>query len=258
MHEIIGFTSFLFLGFTLGAVGAGGSIIAIPILNHLFKIPFIEATSYSLILVGITSLIGIFLNKKNVDFVKISFFAIPSIITIFLFRYYLIDLIPKMIFEIDTNNILSIFLSILITYVGYLLFNNKKNNIEEKSPDAPKGKIIITAIITAIIMGLLGVGGGFIIVPSLILYLKFSSNNAKTASLIIISLNTLIAFTADILSGNISLDIKFIAISIIISGLGMMLGTYLSKYISNNYLKRAFGIFMLLLGPFLILKTFYN
>lgn len=258
MLEIIGFTSFLFMGFTLGAIGAGGSIIAIPILTNLFQIPFIDATSYSLILVGITSLIGIFLNKKNVDFTKIYIFAIPSIITIFLYRYYFLKYIPKMIFGIDTNKILSIFLSILITYVGYILLNSNKGDLDYKKSEVSKYKIVITAIITAIIMGLMGVGGGFIIVPSLILYLKFSSNNAKTASLIIISLNTLIAFTTDIFSGNISLDMKFISISIIISGLGIMLGTYLSKYISNNYLKRAFGIFMLLLGPFLILKTFYN
>lgn len=256
MLELLGFFAFLFMGFTLGAIGAGGSIISLPIIIHLFHIPFLEATSYSLILVGVTSLIGTFANKNKVDFRKISIFALPSLITIFLFRYYIIDLIPEMIFGIDSNKILSIFLSILITYVGYILFASKKEENQKSIAESTNVKIIVTAIFTAIIMGLVGVGGGFIIVPSLMFFLKFNSKDAKSASLIIISLNSLIAFAADISSGNIVFDIKFLLLSLFISSLGIKLGIYSSSFISNNYLKRAFGIFMLLLGPLLIIKSF--
>ena len=254
MLEMVGYISFLFMGFILGTIGAGGSIISIPILIYLFQKPFFAATTYSLLIVGITSLIGILINNRNVNYRKITIFAIPSIITIFLMRYYIIKLIPSTLFALDINKILTILLGILITFVGYLILVNKIQKKQSTKLSNSYIKIILISIITAMIMGLLGVGGGFIIVPSLIQFLQFENKEAITSSLIIISTSSMVGFAGDIAKSHIELDLIFVSLSILISISGIILGRYLHSLLSTEGTKKLFASFMLVFGPLLALN----
>jgi uncharacterized membrane protein YfcA len=219
---------------------------------------YITATTYSLLIVGTTSLIGIFFNKEKANLKQTMIFAIPSIVTMFIFRYYITKNLPEKIYNIDTNNILNTTLSILIIYLGYVLFLSKTNIKTKTKKSISYSNIVFTSILTSIVMGLMGVGGGFIIVPSLILFLDFDAKKAKSASLIIIALNAFIGSSVDVVFRNFALDIKFLLYSTLLSVLGIALGIFSSSFLNSKSTTKFFGLFMLLLGPILILKSIFQ
>jgi uncharacterized membrane protein YfcA len=95
--EIIGYTAAVLIGISLGLIGGGGSILTVPVLVYLFGVDVFLATEYSLFIVGISSLAGSvsYFKKGLVNFKMAFVFGIPSVISIFLTRIYLLPLIPE-------------------------------------------------------------------------------------------------------------------------------------------------------------------
>ena len=105
--EIIGFLFALFIGITLGLVGAGGSILTITVLVYILQISPTLSTTYSLFIVGITSLVGSidYFRKGLVDLQKGLFFSFPAFIMVFLMRKFVMPRIPEIVYQSATFSV---------------------------------------------------------------------------------------------------------------------------------------------------------
>ena len=102
--EIAGYIASLFIGVSLGLIGGGGSILTVPVLVYLFAISPPTAISYSLFIVGFTSLVGAYNNYRKglVNFKTVLLFGSSSITTVFIARKFIIPLLPKVFFKIGS------------------------------------------------------------------------------------------------------------------------------------------------------------
>ncbi len=263
--EIIGFIASLFIGISLGLIGGGGSILTVPVLVYLFSINPVLSTSYSLFVVGSTSLVGAFNNYRK-GFVQIKtalLFGLTSITTVFLTRKFLIPAIPKTFgrigsFEITQAIITMILFAILMVIAAAAMIKSKpvaENKIIPENSKINLLKLSAYGFAIGLATGLLGAGGGFLLIPTLVLLVKLPMKEAVGTSLFIIALNSLIGFTGDL--GHFIIDWFFLLKITGIAIVGIFIGGFLSKKISGNKLKKGFGWFVLAMGIYIIVKELF-
>lgn len=255
--EILGYVGALFIGLVLGLTGGGGSILTVPILVYLMNINPVTATAYSLFIVGTTSTFGAIQNyRKNLVDIKNGFiFAIPSFIAVYLTRKYIVPEIPKVIIEspflITKNTFLMLFFAVIMVFGALSVLKKKSQNTNSEE----KRNLILIGIQTftiGIIIGLVGAGGGFLIIPSLILFAKLPMRKAVGTSLFIIAMNSLVGFIGDV--QNLVIDWTFLLTFSAISVVGIFIGIYLTKYTNESQLKKIFAYFVLLMAAIILLK----
>jgi uncharacterized membrane protein YfcA len=256
--EIIGYIASIFIGITLGLIGAGGSILTVPIMVYLFQIKPELATAYSLFIVGISAGVGAFQNYKE-GFLKPKMaldFAMPSIFTLIITRYWLLPLIPNEIvqiggFLITKNLLIMVVFAVLMIFASYPMI--RQNKAQTISASSSPFKLIILGIIVGIITGFLGAGGGFMIIPALVLFGRLEMKTAIGTSLLIICINTLIGFTGDLIRG-VELDFKLLLTITFFALAGIFIGNRLAVKIPGKKLKPIFGWFVLIMGTYIIIK----
>ncbi|WP_010228488.1 sulfite exporter TauE/SafE family protein [Gillisia marina] len=258
--EILGYFGALVIGLVLGLIGGGGSILTVPILVYLLAINPITATAYSLFVVGITSLVGAIKNfkRKLVDFRTAFVFAVPAFIAVYLTRMYLVPAIPDHLFnifglEITKNIGIMLFFAIImvVSAISMILDKNGDNDIDGKvTYNYPL--IVIEGVGVGLLTGIVGAGGGFLIIPALVLLAKLPMKKAVATSLLIIAIKSLIGFIGDI--QNMEIDWIFLLIFSGLSIIGIFAGIYLSKFIDGKKLKKSFGWFVLVMGVYIIWK----
>jgi uncharacterized membrane protein YfcA len=255
--EILGYVGALFIGLVLGLTGGGGSILTVPILVYLMSINPVTATAYSLFIVGTTSTFGAIQNyRKNLVDIKNGFiFAIPSFIAVYLTRKYIVPRIPDIILEapilITKNTFLMLFFAVIMIFGALSVLKKKSQDTNNEE----KRNLILIGIQTftiGIIIGLVGAGGGFLIITSLILFAKLPMRKAVGTSLFIIAMNSLVGFIGDV--QNLIIDWRFLISFSILSVVGIFIGMYLTKYTNENQLKKIFAYFVLLMAAVILLK----
>ncbi len=255
--EILGYVGALFIGLVLGLTGGGGSILTVPILVYLMSINPVTATAYSLFIVGTTSTFGAIQNyRKNLVDIKNGFiFAIPSFITVYLTRKFIVPRIPEIIIEspilITKDTFLMLFFAVIMVFGALSVLKKKTQNTNNEE----KRNLILIGIQTftiGIIIGLVGAGGGFLIIPSLILFAKLPMRKAVGTSLFIIAMNSLVGFIGDV--QNLEIDWMFLLIFSAISVVGIFTGMYLTKYTNESQLKKIFAYFVLVMAAIILLK----
>lgn len=262
--EILGYFGALLVGVVLGLIGGGGSILTVPVMVYLFAINPVVATGYSLFVVGTTALFGAIRNmkKKMVDFKTALVFATPAFIAVFLTRRYLLPAIPENLFSIGnfifTKDIaIMIFFAIVMLVASITMIKNKRPAPEEGAQiEYNYPLIIVQGIFLGFVTGAVGAGGGFLIIPALVLLAKMPMKKAVATSLLIIAVNSLIGFTGDIFT--LKIDWKFLLIFTAISILGIFVGIKLGTFINGKKLKKGFGWFVLLMGTYIICKEVSN
>ena len=256
--EILGYVGALFIGLVLGLTGGGGSILTVPILVYLMSINPVTATAYSLFIVGTTSTFGAIQNyRKNLVDIKNGFvFAIPSFIAVYLTRKYIVPEIPKIIIEspilITKETFLMLFFAVIMIFGALSVLKKKSQEINNEE----KRNLILIGIQTftiGFIIGLVGAGGGFLIIPSLILFTKLPMRKAVGTSLFIIAMNSLVGFIGDM--QNLVIDWVFLLTFSAISVVGIFIGMYLTKYTNESQLKKIFAYFVLLMAAIILLKA---
>lgn len=261
MH-MAGYIASLFIGITLGLIGGGGSILTVPVLVYLFGVPPVLATSYSLFIVGATSLIGGFNSwrKGLVDFKTTFLFGITSILTVFVIRKLVIPNIPE---DIVAGNIHVKFSVLTMVLFGLLMLGASFSMIANKITDHPGGNkknvgiLILCGTGIGLVTGFLGAGGGFLLIPALVLLLHLPMKKAVGTSLFIIALNSLTGFAGDI--GHHQTDWLFLLTVSAIAVAGVFAGGLFSKKINDEKLRKVFGWFVLAMGIYIILKeTFFR
>ena len=259
--EIVGYIAALFIGITLGLIGSGGSILTVPVLVYLFGVDAVMATSYSLFIVGLTSAFGSFsyLKRKMIDGKVVALFGIPSIISVILTRNYVVPAIPDSIVQIGglqiTKDVLMLLLfGLLMIAAAYGMIKNKKPlpNAVTEAVSINWTLLVAHGFFVGFITGLIGVGGGFLIIPALVMLLKIPMKDAVGNSLVIIAANSFIGFFNSHNHDEINWYLLFTIASLSICGI--FIGIRLSKNMDGLKLKPAFGWFVLCMGVFIILR----
>lgn len=267
MGEVLGYVAAIAVGLVLGMIGAGGGILTVPIMVYLMKVNPVTATVYSLFIVGSTTFIGALTYIRNglINFKASLAFAIPSLISIFITRKFILPSIPDVVIKNESiiftkDKAILIFFAIimLLSSISMILGNVKEKNLNE--PMHTKFYVILFfyGIFVGLITGLVGAGGGFLIVPALVLLAKIPVKSAIGTSLLIISANSLSGFIGD-LTGNYTIDWKLLLIFLGFAVVGILIGSYLTKFVSGKNLKKSFGWFVLVMGIYIIVREiFFN
>jgi uncharacterized protein len=263
--EVMGYIAALIVGISLGLIGGGGSILTVPVLVYLFGLNPLLSTSYSLFVVGSTSLVGAFNNYLK-GFVRIKtalLFGLSSITTVYLTRKFLIPLIPENIgtvsgFQVTAAIVTMVLFAILMVVAAISMIREHKQKtknsvIENRKVNIPK--LLMYGVAIGVATGFLGAGGGFLLIPTLVLLVKLPMKDAVGTSLLIIALNSLIGFTGDI--GHFAMNWIFLIKITIISIAGIFVGGLIGKKIPGDKLKKGFGWFVLVMGIYILTKEIF-
>ena len=263
--EVLGFFLAALVGISLGLIGGGGSILTVPILVYIMGISPVLATSYSLFIVGTTSLVGAF-NYYRIGLVNIKtalLFGVSSITTVFITRKIFVPSIPVILytkgqFAITQSMATMVLFAVLMLFASFSMFRDSRLAVPgkiDKSLHTPILKLLLMGILIGLATGFLGAGGGFLLIPSLVLILKMPMKTAVGTSLLIIALNSLIGFTGDL--GHFTIDWKQLLFLTLIAITGIFAGGFLSKRIDGQKLKKAFGWFVLTMGSYILIKELF-
>lgn len=259
--EIAGYLASILIGVALGLIGGGGSILTVPVLVYLFQINMVLATAYSLFIVGLTSAVGSvsYFKKGLVDVKTALIFGAPSIAAVFATRKWILPAIPTEVFElgghiITKSTLMMLLFAILMVAASYSMI--KKGKPTETATAGPREfnypVIILEGAVVGILTGLVGAGGGFLIIPALVVLSKLPMKQAVGTSLVIIAAKSLIGFFGE--SPETQIDYIFLSKISAFSIAGIFIGTHLSKKIDGAKLKPAFGWFVLIMGIYIIIK----
>ena len=263
INQITGFALAILVGITLGLIGSGGSILTVPIMVYIIGINPVLATAYSLFVVGSSALVGGIKKAKQqlVNFKMVFIFGIPTLFSVFMTRKYIVPNIPNQILNINNFAITkSLFLMVLFAFVmilASLTMIKSQKEILKAEKIATKINyllILILGISIGLLAGFVGAGGGFLIVPSLVVFAKIPMKTAVGTSLFIIALQSLIGFLGDT---STLIDWNFLLTFTSFAIVGIFIGDYLSKKIDASKLKTGFGWFVLAMGILIIFKEFF-
>lgn len=265
MFEILGYLSALLIGVILGVMGGGGSIITVPVLVYIMHYSPVVATGYSLFVVGSTSAVGAAMYwRRGLVQVKTAIsFGIPTALAVYLTRQFLVPAIPDVMFKVGAFAITkSLFLMLLFAVLMILASismirkrKDKEAEEEKKTLELNYFGIILQGLAIGLLTGLVGVGGGFMIVPALVILLGIDMKVAVGTSLMIMAANSLTGFLGDIFTSTIEWDFLLIFASISIAGI--FIGNAISKKVDGANLKYGFGWFVLAMGFFIIINELW-
>ncbi len=263
--EILGYIGALLMGLVLGLIGGGGSILTVPILVYLFAIDAVLATTYSLFIVGASSFVGsyTYVKQQSIQWRMVLLFGLPSLISVYFTRMFILPIIPTIIWQTDgfvlTKSFLMLFIFAILMILTAFTMITKKQVSNVSTSEIGKFNyplIFMEGILLGFITGLVGAGGGFLIIPVLVLMANLPMKQAVGTSLAIITLKSLIGFITDLYSG-VAIDWVFLGSISSLAIIGILLGSNLSKKVSNEKLKPIFGYFVLSMGFFILIKEIF-
>ncbi|MGB0888558.1 MAG: sulfite exporter TauE/SafE family protein [Vicingaceae bacterium] len=261
--EIIGYIAAILVGLSLGLIGGGGSILTVPILVYLLGVEAADtAPAYSLFIVGTASLIGASIKYKEgfVDMKTAVIFGLPAIFAVYFTRRVLVPAIPDEIFTIEnfifTKRIFVMGLFAVLMILASVSMIKGRKDVEQTQPQKFNYPLIlIEGILVGIITGLVGAGGGFIIIPALVMLSKLSMKKAVGTSLVIIAAKSLFGFLGDL--SVITIDWQLLLIFTALAVAGIFIGNKLSHKIDGSKLKKGFGWFVLVMGAYIFIKEIF-
>lgn len=262
MADILGYLLAAVIGVSLGLLGGGGSILTVPVLVYVVGLSPVVSTAYSLFIVGTTSLAGSFnyARRQLVSFRTALVFAVPSLVSVFLVRRFVVHAIPDVVltlggFTMTKNVMLMVFFALLMLFASFSMIRGKREeaNGQPGTVRFNYGFIAMEGAVVGAITGLVGAGGGFMIIPTLVLFARLPMRLAVGTSLLIIAANSLVGFASDVMSQPV-MDWAFLVEFSAIAIGGIFIGGYLSKFISTDKLKVSFGYFLLLMAVYILVR----
>lgn len=263
----LGYLASVVMGISLGLIGGGGSILTVPILFYLFKQDALLATTNSLFVVGSTALVGAVLSfkKKQIDFKVGFFFALPGFVGVYVSRHLLLPLLPDILFSAAgltlSKPIFVMMLFALLMVLASRAMILSSQRFPEKSPTlASPGPSIFSigkkGFLVGCTTGFVGAGGGFLVIPALVVMLRLPIRMAIGTSLAIIAANSLFGFLISASGQPTDWRLLFVICSLGI--LGIFVGQYFSSKFSEKHLKKGFGLFVLVIGALMFTDQIYR
>ena len=245
---VIAFGAALVIGLSLGLLGGGGSILTVPVLVYALGFDVKPAVAMSLILVGLTSLVGAAVHWRlgNVRFSSAALFAVLAMTGAFA-GARLSALVP--------STIQLALLALVMLAASVSMFRRSPRQPEEDaSRGGPRARALVpVAIGVGLLTGLLGVGGGFLVVPALALLVRVPMRQAVGTSLAVIALSS--ASGAVGYLGVVPIDWAFIARFAAVAAAGALGGAAMIRLISVSALRRSFAVLLLAVGAFVLSKN---
>jgi uncharacterized membrane protein YfcA len=263
--DIVGFVLATVVGISLGLIGSGGSILTVPILVYVMGVNPVLATAYSLFIVGATSLVGGVQSSlhKNVDFKTVLVFGLPSIAAVYATRMWLVPYIPAELFTVGSFvvtksiGLMLLFALVMIFASVSMILPSMDKAVDENIPLSYNyPMILLEGALVGVLTGLVGAGGGFLIIPALVLLAKLPMKLAVGTSLFIIAAKSLVGFIGD-LQGSQVIDWKLLGAFTAFAVAGVVIGLLFSKKIHGEKLKRGFGWFVLVMGIYIVVKEIF-
>lgn len=260
--EIAGYLAAVLIGVSLGLIGGGGSILTVPVFVYLLHVQPVQATTYSLFVVGSCSLVGgaRAYSKKLVDFHVVLYFGFPSLLSVFVVRRFVLPVIPDHIITIGSLEITKgVFLMIMFALLMLAASVSMiRSNGKTPTPAIQKertGALVVQGMLIGAITGLLGAGGGFLIIPVLVLISRLPMKIAVGSSLTIMAISSFFGFFSTLSHYNINWLqlLTFTTIAV----LGIFVGTALSERIPGQSLKKGFGWFVMATGVFILVRELF-
>jgi uncharacterized membrane protein YfcA len=262
IHLILGYLGAVLIGLVLGLIGGGGSILTLPVLVYLFGIEPVIATAYSLFIVGVAAVAGTLKNmsQKLVDFKTALIFALPAFIAVYLTRRYLVPALPDPLFTLGDWSLskdvgIMVFFALIMVLASVSMIRDRRSESDAKPEAEPQYNyplIVLEGFVVGVLTGIVGAGGGFLIIPALVLLAKLPMKKAVATSLLIIAIKSLIGFIGDVQV--IQIDWKFLMIFAALSVVGIFAGVRLNQIVPGKKLKKGFGWFVLVMGVFIVLR----
>ena len=258
---IFGAIASLLIGLSLGLIGGGGSILTVPVLVYLFSVDPLQATAYSLFIVGATSAIGAYPKYKQgqVNLKTALIFGAPSILTVYATRKWILPAIPTELgqwgnFILTKSALLMLLFALLMVAASFSMIRTQKSlgTVEAKPQSFNYPLILVEGAVVGLLTGLVGAGGGFLIIPALVILTGLPMKQAVGTSLLIIAAKSLIGFTGDLTEQKIDWVLLGFVTAMAVGGI--IVGNQLSKKIDGNKLKKGFGWFVLVMGIYILVK----
>ncbi|MCH7400033.1 sulfite exporter TauE/SafE family protein [Belliella sp. DSM 107340] len=260
--SLVGYFGAMVIGISLGLIGGGGSILTVPVLVYLLGISPVLATAYSLFVVGLTSLVGSvsFMKRGLVDYKTAAVFAVPSFIAVYLTRQFLIPAIPPILFsygsfEMTKDIGIMVFFALIMLAASYSMIRDRKEKLVKHREGSKEVQfnypmIGLEGALVGTITGIVGAGGGFLIIPALVLFARLPMKLAVGTSLLIIAVKSLIGFLGDVSQQEIywTFILTFGSFSVV----GIFIGSWISTKIDGKYLKSGFGWFVLVMAIYIL------
>ncbi len=261
--EVVGYAMAAVIGISLGLIGGGGSILAVPVLAYLFHLDEKAATAYSLFIVGMGALVGGLMQNKsnNVDWRTALVFGLPAVVGVWIVRHYVIPGLPEVLFNIHDFSFtrrMGMFglFAILMIWAAYSMLSNKERKGGTGAVTYNYPLILAEGLVVGAITGFVGAGGGFLIIPALVVFANLDIKKAIGTSLIIIAFKSILGFLlGDALSMRI--DWPFLMTFSVITVTGIFIGVYLGKFINGKRLKKGFGYFIVAMAAFIFIMEFF-
>jgi len=240
------------IGLSLGLMGSGGSILTVPVLVYLVDQPEKVAIAGSLMIVGSIALLGSipYMRQKLIDWNTVWLSGIPGMIGTYggaWISAYLSGIMQLAIF------------ALVMLLASYFMLKPKSNIEAQSDHQRHTLKISIDGLVVGVVTGIVGVGGGFLIVPALVLLGGLSMRRAVATSLVIIALKSCTGFAKywDAIANdpNLELDWNIIGVMIVLGGLGSIIGNKIASKVPQDKLKKIFGGFLIVMGIYILFKS---
>lgn len=260
MMLTLGYVGALLMGVSLGLMGAGGSILTVPIFVYLFKFPAASATGLSLFVVGVVSALGAwrYMRQHLVQSKLALVFSLPAVATVFWARRVLVPGIPEVLWilpgmPLSKNAFIMLLFALVMVLAAWGMI--RKKSLVELGPRvaAPVLKMMLLGAVVGLVSGLVGAGGGFLIVPALVILGNLEMKSAVGTSLMVIAINSCVGFFGEMQTG-VSVPWRFLLEFTALATGGMVLGAALAKKISSEKLKPAFGWFVLVMASVIVFQ----
>ena len=276
------------VGAIMGLAGAGGSILTVPILVYVVGVDAVTATAYSLFVVGVTSVVGAasYWRRDSVHVRAAVAFSIPSLLVVFCTRRWLVPAIPQQLgtvagIEVSKELFILVLFAVIMGLGALTMIVRPRfaadvigsggaggDRDAPDAPDAPRRRaetavaapvkvsiplLALEGTVIGVLTGVVGAGGGFAIVPALVVFSRLPMRVAVGTSLTIIAAKSLFGFVGDLtLQGRFDwgLLLAFTALAVV----GILLGSRLGRHVSGARLRLAFGWFVLVAAAGILLR----
>ncbi|MCB0272025.1 MAG: sulfite exporter TauE/SafE family protein [Bdellovibrionales bacterium] len=254
---IVGWIGALLMGLVLGLMGAGGSIISVPVFVYLFGVPATKATGYSLFVVGFAAWIGAwrYHREKLLQYKTGLIFAIPAIIGVYTSRRFIVPSLPEIVLSspmITKDQFILVVFSMLVLASSIKMIRSTSHTLSEAKKTHPAW-LAPQGLFVGIISGFVGAGGGFLIIPALVFWGGLEMKKAVGTSLMIIALQSSIGFLGE-LQVNPHMNWKLLLTFCSIALIGLWIGIQKSQTVSQETLKKYFGYFLLVIALWIVGK----
>jgi uncharacterized protein len=238
-----------FIGVSLGVIGAGGAIVAVPAFVYLALIPPKVAGGYALAIVAVATAISTIRNTVHghIEWRAVPPLAICTMLGVFATRTWLMPALPVHIavggFGMATDSALMMLFAVVLVVIGLRMMTSST----KRATHIHMPTFIACGLAIGVLSGLLGVGGGFLITPLLVMHAGIAVKRAVSTSLVLICLNSIVGVVGDIAAGTYY-DWYVLAPFIILTALGIITGMAISHRLDHSRVKYLYAWFVILLG----------